>query len=53
MLSETVILPKNIEGNENRFIIQLKAQLLKEIKKINELEQKIVELDERLRNVEE
>ena len=41
MLSETIQLPKIIEGAENRFIIQLKAQLLKQIKQINELEKRI------------
>lgn len=45
MLSETIILPKIIEGEENRFIVQLKAQLLKQIKKINELEKRIEELE--------
>ena len=46
MLSETIILPKEIRSQENRFIIQLKAQLLRQIKKINELEQRIKELEE-------
>jgi len=45
MLSETIILPKDIKDQENRFIIQLKAQLLRQIKKINELEKRIEELE--------
>lgn len=38
MLSETIILPKSIGGQENRFIVQLKSQLLKQIKEINKIQ---------------
>ena len=46
MLSETIQLPKSIKDAENRFIIQLKVQLLKQIKQINELEKRIQQLEE-------
>ena len=45
MLSETIIIPKDIAKQENRFIIKLKEQLLKQIKQINELEKRIEKLE--------
>ena len=46
MLSETITLPKSITEAENRFIIELKRQLLRQIKQINELELRIKKLEE-------
>lgn len=47
MISESIILPKEISKQENRFVIALKEQLLKQIKQINQLEQRIKKLEER------